>query len=73
MDTNLIYIFVFLYLICVFFTTFYCHLADTCCSKKRTYNIVSTHDENNVYRQVINVYEDEIENNNENENENHSK
>ena len=61
MDTILLYTFVFLYLICVFTTTFYCYLGDVCCSKKRTYNIVSTHDED-VYQQVINLYEDDIDN-----------
>ena len=59
MDTNLIYIFVFLYLIFVFSTTFYCYLGDTCCRKKRKYNIVSTHDEDDVYQQAINIYEEE--------------
>ena len=60
MDNNLLYIFVFLYLIFVFSTTFYCYLGDICCRKKRKYNIVNTHDED-VYQQVINVYEDDMD------------
>lgn len=62
MDTNLINIYVFLYVIFIFSTTFYCYLGDRCCVKKRKYNIVSTHDEDDVYTQDINVYEDEIDN-----------
>lgn len=53
MDNTLLYIIVFLYLIIIFFTTFYCYLGNVCCPSKNNYNLTNTRDEKYIYEDDI--------------------
>ena len=54
MDNTLLYIIVFLYLIIIFFTTFYCYLGDVCCPFKNNYKLTNGRDDK-IYN-----YEDDV-------------
>ena len=61
MNNNLLYIFVFLYLIFKFATTFYCYAGHLCCYEKKKYTLINIH-EDEIYTQahVTNSYEDDV-------------